>query len=766
MSLARFVMVAVVGGALVASCGGSSNSSPDGGVGEDGGAGHDASASGSGDGSSGGRHDGSSGGGGHDGSSGGGGHDGSSGGGGHDGSSGDGGHDGSSGDSGHDGSSGGSGHDGSPDGKVGFPDSGIVHPLGINLDGVNYYSTELPFLNVVKSGGSSSNLGGRTGWYTADTNTWDTGEEAYLRLDSDGYPTSLTASPVPAGGQQFTLVRTLVNYNMGTAAPGASSVYPPGSYRLKFIGQGTVVIGGDASLTLTNSSANTYVTGTFNVATPGTNSGITLEIQAISSSTDYPRDISIVQSSYASDYDGGQIFAPTFLATVAHFSSLRFMDWHNTNGELAPYSVNGTLAAGATGGTISSAWTLPSGSYPIIFIDGEQRSATFTLGSASFTWTGGLANAITSTTWGSQNAGANFYVAARTWANRSLPSNAFWSLDDGVPLEVQVALANRIGANGHFTVLLAYSDADIEAMGRLILSGTNIQTGYSPLASPLTASFEYSNEVWNSAFQQYAVAGFLGGQLWPTQPSGGGNYEWNRNYFGMRTAEMATDLQTAAGATLFDRVIPVLGAQAAGSYSATDALTTAYWSGGPASKAPIKAIAIAPYWGGNPSAADCTTMTAQADGGLDDFFATLQSQTGPSGKTYSSVPTGGWLPQAEGWIASYVSIMSQYPGMHLIAYEGGQNFYATTSGTCSGWPALVTSAERDPRMGAAYQSYLSYWASNVGGTAADINNLYSDVSGISQYGAWGLLESVMQTISPLSSAPPKYQAAVAYATGQ
>jgi hypothetical protein len=157
-------------------------------------------------------------------------------------------------------------------------------------------------------------------------------------------------------------------------------------------------------------------------------------------------------------------------------------------------------------------------------------------------------------------------------------------------------------------------------------------------------------------------------------------------------------------------------------------------------------------------------MTSQADGGLDDFFATLESQTGTSGQTYSSVPVGGWLNQAESWIASYAAVMSTYPAMSLIAYEGGQNIYATTSGTCSGWPALVTSAERDSRMGTAYTSYMDYWKSTAGGSEANVNNLFQDVFQISQYGAWGLLESVMQPISPLSSAPPKYQAAAGYAT--
>ena len=155
-------------------------------------------------------------------------------------------------------------------------------------------------------------------------------------------------------------------------------------------------------------------------------------------------------------------------------------------------------------------------------------------------------------------------------------------------------------------------------------------------------------------------------------------------------------------------------------------------------------------------------MTGQADGGLADFFATLSSQTGSSGHSYSGIPAGGYLGQAQDWIKRYANVMSRYPSLKLVAYESGQNFYATTSGTCAGWVKLVTAAERDARMGAAYSSFLHYWQSTVGGTDANINTLFNDVFPISTYGAWGLLESIMQPVSPLSSAPPKYQAVLGY----
>ena len=66
----------------------------------------------------------------------------------------------------------------------------------------------------------------------------------------------------------------------------------------------------------------------------------------------------------------------------------------------------------------------------------------------------------------------------------------------------------------------------------------------------------------------------------------------------------------------------------------------------------------------------------------------------------------------------------------------------------------VFAANRDPRMSSAYITYLSDWKSS-GGT---LFMHYADSFPMSQFGMWGLLESTMQTIAPLSAAPAKWQA--------
>ena len=667
-----------------------------------------------------------------------------------------------------------------------------TRPLGMNLAQLVNYTTQQPFLNLLKSGGGSSSQ--YTGWQTSKAGTWDTSEEGYLQLDSDGYVTSLTASPTPAGGQLFTYVQTLVQYNMGTPPPGASLNFPAGPYRFQCTGPGTITFSGGAITALSNAVGCTIAglavtstsnTGTWSVdvAIPNPNAvptgGIVIEVTAIPSGpTFYPKAMSLVNTAFTAAFDAGAIFHPTFLSTLNGITSLRFMDWLNTNNELTGYTVSGTIASGATSAPLSSVWTRAGGTYSVLFIDGEQRNAVFTTGATTMDWSadgrGGLANAITSTTWGTQNCFCNFWVINKNWANRSLPSNCFWSTYAGIPWEICVALCNQLSADIEPNVPLMYSDSDIQALAALIVNGTGMQAGFSALSSAQRVLPEFSNEVWNSQFSQYNAAGSLGGFTWPSQASGGGNYTWNRNYFGMRTALMAQDFQTAVGSA-FSRVIPVLGAQAAGTNSADIALKATYWttgSGAP-STYPIKAVAIAPYFPstqGSMSTGDSNTITSQSDGGVSYLIQcmTTNVMTGGSAPgTLSSVPSNGYAGQAQGYVTTYLSYLSaNYPSLALIGYEGGQQLVNSLPGGAPLPGSLVNAANRSSGMGTVYYNFLKWWSTNVGGTSANILHLYNDCYySAGGQNSWGDIESVMQTRSPLSSAPAKWQAVQNYVTG-
>jgi hypothetical protein len=63
-------------------------------------------------------------------------------------------------------------------------------------------------------------------------------------------------------------------------------------------------------------------------------------------------------------------------------------------------------------------------------------------------------------------------------------------------------------------------------------------------------------------------------------------------------------------------------------------------------------------------------------------------------------------------------------------------------------------ANRDPRLGQAYERYFRQWEAGGG----QLFMHFSDVGAESKYGSWGALESIMQITTPLSDAPSKWQA--------
>lgn len=83
-----------------------------------------------------------------------------------------------------------------------------------------------------------------------------------------------------------------------------------------------------------------------------------------------------------------------------------------------PYSTTftGVLASGATSGTLSGAWGFATGTYTIIFSNGEERQATFTSASTAVTWDDALTSSATATiTVGTENGGSIITGSGTSW---------------------------------------------------------------------------------------------------------------------------------------------------------------------------------------------------------------------------------------------------------------------------------------------------------------------------------------------------------------
>jgi hypothetical protein len=91
-------------------------------------------------------------------------------------------------------------------------------------------------------------------------------------------------------------------------------------------------------------------------------------------------------------------------------------------------------------------------------------------------------------------------------------------------------------------------------------------------------------------------------------------------------------------------------------------------------------------------------------------------------------------------------------GVPMWAYEGGQSLLPLANDTDQSLLNLMIAANRDARMGAAYQTMLSDWKAAGGQTFA----IFTDIATPSKYGFWGLRESQWDT----AANAPKWKTAL------
>ena len=169
--------------------------------------------------------------------------------------------------------------------------------MGTNLDGLSYWSSALPTLDLMKSAG---------GWLPQAEGVYDTGEA--VPLDRNGWPL-----PSPRPHRYRSLVVNVLHDNPA-APPGAAYVV---------LSEGT---GSITALEVDGASVVSQVPGELHV-TAGRSGSLYLSLDG-----DNPvRNVRVVAEKYLPLYRAGLTFNPDFLARIDEFQVLRFMDWMNTN---------------------------------------------------------------------------------------------------------------------------------------------------------------------------------------------------------------------------------------------------------------------------------------------------------------------------------------------------------------------------------------------------------------------------------------------------
>ena len=175
--------------------------------------------------------------------------------------------------------------------------------LGTNLSGIADWSPQYPFLNFFSN---SRN------WITHTDKVWDTQEYEQLQLDEFGWLTSLSGAgdnteytsvstfiPNPNNGSRFVVLydgEGTINYRFGAVKDEAAST-----------------TGRDVFEAIPNQFLNLQITATDPNATG-----------------DYLRNIRVVPEEYEQSNDS-LIFNPDFLSSLDGYSTLRFMEWIETN---------------------------------------------------------------------------------------------------------------------------------------------------------------------------------------------------------------------------------------------------------------------------------------------------------------------------------------------------------------------------------------------------------------------------------------------------
>ncbi len=286
-----------------------------------------------------------------------------------------------------------------------------------------------------------------------------------------------------------------------------------------------------------------------------------------------------------------------------------------------------------------------------------------------------------------------------TWEDRPRIER-FTQAEDGVALELMVALSNRAGIAPWFTMPHMADDDYVRSFAEYVRD--NLDPG-------LEVWVEYSNEVWNGMFEQFRYAIGEGVRLGLS----GNEYEAGLRFYSQRTTQILAIWEEVFGSDR-ERVIGVYAAHAANEWTSEVALT---WD-----KAPDHAevLDIAPYFGG--SLGDRDNAPIVAGWSLDQLFDSLAREVDGPNRDFIDKQAA----------------VAKRNGVRLVAYEGGQHLVGY-----SGTPhdevlhGFFATANRDPRMGELYRRHIQHWRDAGGGTFA----FYNSMGEYSQWGCWGLLEN-------------------------
>ncbi|MBZ0129753.1 MAG: calcium-binding protein [Rhodobacteraceae bacterium] len=318
----------------------------------------------------------------------------------------------------------------------------------------------------------------------------------------------------------------------------------------------------------------------------------------------------------------------------------------------------------------------------------------------------------------------------------------------GVPVEVMLALANRIGADPWFNMPHLADDDYIRRFAEAVRDGLN---------PDLKAHVEYSNELWNFIFPQTIWARAEAARRWPDAGDDG----WMQ-LAGGRAAEMAAIWAEVFGDAAAARLVRVVAVHTGWPGLEAAILEAPLWVGDGAGRQPpasaFDAYAVTGYFGydlGSEAMAPTLGDWLRDSRKAAEVVAAEQGLSGDAARRYISDHRFDLaIARAETHLATealpelldrtfpYHAGVAARHGLRLVMYEGGTHVTGLGAVIADDEAtAFFTNLNYSPAMARLYQTLLTGWRA-AGGTQF---NAYVDIGRPSKWGSWGAIRHLDDT---------------------
>jgi hypothetical protein len=593
---------------------------------------------------------------------------------------------------------------------------GNTSPLGINLTSFFYWTTEVPFKNVMGQQPANWNMGG---WPPPPAGT------KVDQYTADGTPLVWDTTYTPF---KYVFIH----------GPG---LYPPGPWALLYDGQGDFTFGWDAkNVVKTAEGRYTFTTDR--------KDGITLTLSRTNRQNPV-HNLRLVEQKYENDYTSDPWY-PELINLCKEFNTLRFMCWMGASddtmvtGSYTDWGAGYRGVAGATATTVTfdtNANTV-TGAYNGLVLSGSGGNRLIV------SYDGPSRTATVDPAWTTPPAVGTGYSVLdfpnREWKDRTLPTDPAQNTMRGMAVEWLVDICNKTNCSPWFSLPTAASDDFIRQFAIYVRDHLN---------QNLRIYIEWSNEAWNYSYPGWFWSDAIGRRVGVGGFSGYPSYRmvqifriWD-DVFGeahLRSARSASRLQRVLSVQggYVDRARQVLDFDGSGIKAGYDNPIDS----GKKSCDYADVVAVTNYIGEGVDNVKNFAAALTVDQMIDSLKREIDVRCAPTGKNGSNY----WYQDVE---------MAKQRGLNCVTYECGVSLYNNPFDSLTG--VKLDALEQSPRMKELYLYCLAKWKAlgvDASGKGAGLWNQFVDtqwsMGRADQYGHWGIRQHLWQ---PIDSCP-KWQA--------